>query len=97
MENYSIIIFIMALMIGLSAVADKLRVPYPILLIMAGIAVGFIPAILNIELNPEIVSLFSFRLYYTMPPSISGSTNSEPISTPLVHWLSRWYSSPHRA
>lgn len=57
MENYSIIIFIMALMIGLSAVADKLRVPYPILLIMAGIAVGFIPAIPDIELNPEIVFL----------------------------------------
>jgi len=57
MENYSIVIFIMALMIGLSAVADKVRVPYPILLIMAGIAVGFIPAIPDIELNPEIVFL----------------------------------------
>ena len=57
MENYSIVIFIMALMIGLSAVADKVRIPYPILLIMAGIAVGFIPAIPDIELNPEIVFL----------------------------------------
>jgi monovalent cation/hydrogen antiporter len=57
MENYSIVIFIMALMIGLSAVADKVRVPYPILLILAGIGVGFIPAIPDIELNPEIVFL----------------------------------------
>jgi Na+/H+ antiporter len=57
MENYSIVIFILALMIGLSAIADKIRIPYPILLIIAGIGVGFIPALPDIELNPDIVFL----------------------------------------
>jgi Na+/H+ antiporter len=57
MENYSIVIFILALMIGLSAIADKVKLPYPILLIVAGIAVGFIPSLPDIELNPEIVFL----------------------------------------
>lgn len=57
MENYSIVIFIMAIMIGLSAIADKIKLPYPILLIVAGVAVGFIPNLPNIELNPEIVFL----------------------------------------
>jgi len=57
MENYSIVIFILAIMIGLSAIADKIRLPYPILLIIAGIAIGFIPTLPNIELNSEIVFL----------------------------------------
>ncbi|WP_158799133.1 Na+/H+ antiporter [Pedobacter sp. L105] len=57
MENYSIVIFILVIMIGLSAVADKIKLPYPILLIIAGIGIGFIPMLPNIELNSEIVFL----------------------------------------
>ncbi|OKS87327.1 Na+/H+ antiporter [Mucilaginibacter polytrichastri] len=57
MENYSIVIFIMAIMIGLSAVADKIKLPYPVLLIIAGIGLGFLPNLPDIELNPEIVFL----------------------------------------
>lgn len=57
MENYTIVIFIMAIMIGLSAIADYIKLPYPILLIVAGIAVGFIPDLPKIDLNPEIVFL----------------------------------------
>jgi Na+/H+ antiporter len=57
MENYSIVIFILAVMIGLSAIADKVKLPYPVLLIVAGIAVGFIPQLPDVELNPEIVFL----------------------------------------
>ncbi|MVM34528.1 Na+/H+ antiporter [Spirosoma sp. HMF4905] len=57
MENYSIILFLLAVMIGLSAVADKIRLPYPIILVTAGIAVGFIPGMPKIELDPDIVFL----------------------------------------
>ena len=57
MENYSIVLFIMALMIGLSAIAGRIKIPYPILLVSAGIAIGFIPGMPEIELNPEIVFL----------------------------------------
>lgn len=57
MENYTIVILIMAIMIGLSALADKIRLPYPVLLIVAGIAVGFIPSMPPIELNPEVIFL----------------------------------------
>lgn len=44
-------------MIGLSAVANKIRLPYPILLIVAGIAIGFIPTLPEVEINPEIIFL----------------------------------------
>lgn len=57
MENYSIVIFILAVMIGLSAIADKIKIPYPILLIIAGMTVGFIPALPKIQLNPDVVFL----------------------------------------
>jgi Na+/H+ antiporter len=57
MENYSVVIFILAIMIILSAVADKIKLPYPILLISAGIGIGFIPTMPDIELNPEVIFL----------------------------------------
>lgn len=57
MENYSIILFLLAIMIALSALADKIRLSYPILLITAGIAIGFLPFMPVIELNTEIVFL----------------------------------------
>jgi monovalent cation/hydrogen antiporter len=57
LENYTVVLFIMAIMIGLSAVAEKFKFPYPILLIVAGIAIGFAPTVPKIEINPEIVFL----------------------------------------
>lgn len=57
MENYSIVLFILAMMIVLSALAEKIRLPYPVLLISAGIAIGFIPSLPDIELNPEVIFL----------------------------------------
>lgn len=75
----------MALMIGLSAIADKVKLPYPILLIIAGIAVGFIPSIPDIELNPDIVFLiFLPPLLYDAAFNISFDefkTNINTIST----------------
>lgn len=57
MENYTIVLLILAVMIGLSAVAEKIKFPYPILLIIAGLAIGFTPSMPTIEINPEIIFL----------------------------------------
>ncbi|WP_184548406.1 Na+/H+ antiporter [Mucilaginibacter sp. FT3.2] len=82
MENYSIVILILAIMIGLSAIADKIKLPYPVLLIVAGIAVGFIPALPNIELNPDIVFLiFLPPLLYDAAFNISFKTFKTNINT----------------
>ena len=82
MENYTIVIFILAIMIGLSAMADKIKLPYPILLIVAGIAVGFVPSIPNIALNPEIVFLiFLPPLLYDAAFNISYQTFKTHINT----------------
>jgi len=82
MENYTIVIIILAIMIGLSAIADKMKLPYPILLIVAGIGVGFIPAMPNIELNPEIIFLiFLPPLLYDAAFNISFQTFKVNINT----------------
>ncbi|NML22048.1 Na+/H+ antiporter [Pseudoflavitalea sp. G-6-1-2] len=57
MENYSIILLILALMIGVSGIAEKLKLPVPVLLLVAGLSIGFAPEMPAIELNPEIVML----------------------------------------
>lgn len=85
MENYSIVLFILALMIGLSAIADKIKLPYPILLISAGIAIGFIPTLPKVEIDPEIIFLlFLPPLLYDAAFNISFAqfkTNINTIST----------------
>ncbi|RYY58027.1 MAG: Na+/H+ antiporter [Chitinophagaceae bacterium] len=82
MENYSIVIFILALMIGLSAMAGKIRVPYPILLITAGIAVGFIPEMPQFEINSEVVFLiFLPPLLYDAAFNIDYKTFRTQINT----------------
>jgi len=85
MENYSIIIFILTILIGLSAFAHKIKLPYPILLVIAGIAIGFIPSMGEIEINPEIIFLlFLPPLLYDASFNISPKdfkTNINTIST----------------
>lgn len=57
MENYTIVLMIMALMIGASGIADKLRVPAPVLLLLVGLTFGFLPGMPPVEINPEIIML----------------------------------------
>ena len=97
MENYTIIILILAIVIGLSAFADKSQIPYPILLVIVGIAIGFIPTMAEIEINPEIIFLiFLPPLLYDASFNISPKhfkTNLSTISTlaiPLVFLTTFW-------
>ncbi|WP_301929699.1 Na+/H+ antiporter [Ferruginibacter sp.] len=57
MESFQIVIFIMAILIGLSSIADKIKLPYPILLVGVGLVIGFVPALPDLAMNPEIVFL----------------------------------------
>ena len=57
MENFKIIVFIMAILISLMAVSDKVKVPHPIILMGAGLAIGFVPGFPELVLNPDVVFL----------------------------------------
>src|SRR6187402_2664008 len=57
MENYTVVLLILALMIGASGLADKIRIPVPVLLLLVGIGIVFVPAMPAVKLNPEIIML----------------------------------------
>jgi CPA1 family monovalent cation:H+ antiporter len=49
------ILAILTLAATLLALAPALRIPYPILLVLGGLAVAFVPGLPELELNPELV------------------------------------------
>lgn len=57
MENYTAILIIMAVMIAASGFADKIKLPVPVLLILIGMAIGFMPAMPEVRIAPEIIML----------------------------------------
>lgn len=57
MEKYTTILVVLGAMILLTPLADRLKIASPILLIIAGIAIGFIPGMPILEIEPEIIFL----------------------------------------
>jgi Na+/H+ antiporter len=53
---------------GLSTVARQLSVPYPIVLVVGGAALGFVPGLPEVHLDPEIV------LVVFLPPLLYGAS-----------------------
>src|SRR5438132_14423407 len=53
--------------VALTAVATRLRLPYVILLVLGGLALGFVPGLPDIKLDPELV------LFLFLPPLIYSS------------------------
>jgi Na+/H+ antiporter len=57
MENFSLIILLLAVITALAQLTDKVKIPYPVLLVVTGMAIGFIPHLPVIELDPDTVFL----------------------------------------
>jgi CPA1 family monovalent cation:H+ antiporter len=55
MENFKIVIFIMAIVISLTAIANKRKLPFPVLLVVAGLIIGFVPQLPDLALNPDTI------------------------------------------
>jgi CPA1 family monovalent cation:H+ antiporter len=53
---------------GLSALARRLSVPYPIVLVIGGAVLGFVPGLPQVRLDPEVV------LVVFLPPLLYGSS-----------------------
>ncbi len=47
----------MAILISLMAVSDRIKIPHPIMLMGAGLVIGFTPVLPDLALNPEVVFL----------------------------------------
>lgn len=57
MQDIALIIILLAVVTALSEITDKVKIPYPILLVMAGIGIGVFPGLPSISLDPEIIFL----------------------------------------
>ncbi len=67
---YAAVVAVVALLVAvvmLASVATRLRVPYPILLVVGGLVLGFVPGLPRITLDPALV------LFLFLPPLIYSS------------------------
>ena len=53
--DLAVLLGLLAATTALLALAPRLRIPYPILLVLGGLALGFAPGIPDVELSPELV------------------------------------------
>ncbi|MCA6396042.1 MAG: sodium:proton exchanger, partial [Cytophagales bacterium] len=51
LENITVIILLLAVVTALAEVTDRVKIPYPVLLVLAGIGIGLIPQLPVVELN----------------------------------------------
>ncbi len=57
MEKIAVVIILLAIVTALFQVTDKIKIPYPILLVLAGMGIGLVPHLPVVSLDPDIVFL----------------------------------------
>ena len=57
LENITVILLLLAVVTALAEIADQVKIPYPVLLVLAGIGIGLIPNLPSVEMSPEVVFL----------------------------------------
>jgi monovalent cation/hydrogen antiporter len=62
MHQAEIIVLLFAAVAALAVIARKVALPYPIVLVISGLALSFIPRLPEVKLNPEIV------FHFFLPP-----------------------------
>lgn len=55
LNEYEVVLGLLVAMVALVALARRLSIPYPILLVLGGLVIGFIPGLPEIELEPDLV------------------------------------------
>ena len=72
-DDSLILLALLAAGAALLAISQFVRVPYPILLVLGGLAIGFVPGMPSIELSPDLV-LVAF-----LPPLLYGAAFFTPL------------------
>jgi monovalent cation/hydrogen antiporter len=72
LQQLQTIILLLMAVLALTAIARKLVIPYPILLVIGGLALGFIPGLPTIRLDPDLVFLVF------LPPILWAASSPRP-------------------
>ncbi|GAB1542541.1 Na+/H+ antiporter [Scytonema sp. NUACC21] len=67
MHEIEVILGLLLIVAALAVVAQRLAIPYPILLVIGGLVLGFVPGLPQVELDPE----FVFVLF--LPPLLTSA------------------------
>ena len=70
-----VLVGILAAAAALLAIAELIRIPYPIPLVLGGLALGFVPGMPPIELPPDIVLVAVLPRSSTARPSSARYAN----------------------
>src|SRR5260370_5953424 len=65
-----VLILLLFLVVGFGALAKRIELPYPIVLVIAGLAMSLIPGIPRVSLHPDVVFLA------ILPPLLFGAAFS---------------------
>lgn len=57
MQNLEVVILLLAVVAALAEITDKVRLPYPVMLVLAGMGIGLIPGLPHVTLDPSIIFL----------------------------------------
>jgi Na+/H+ antiporter len=58
MQQAETIVLLLGLVAALVVIAQKIELPYPVVLVLAGLALSFIPHLPEVKLNPDVVFYF---------------------------------------
>lgn len=67
MNNITIIILLLTVITALSELTDRIKIPFPILVVLVGMAIGLVPGLPEVSLDPDIVFLIF------LPPVLYGA------------------------
>jgi monovalent cation/hydrogen antiporter len=67
------ILLLLAATTALVALARKIGIPYPILLVLGGLALGFMPGLLQVELEPDLIFVL------VLPPIVQSAAFFTPV------------------
>ena len=79
LEPIEIVVLLLAVVALLTVVARRIGVPYPILMVLGGLALGFVPGLPRVELEPNVVLLIF------LPPILFSAAY---LSSPRELWRS---------
>ena len=91
-----VFLLLLLFVVVFGVLSQKLKMPYPIVLVIGGLLLSFVPGIPRITLNPDVV------FFVILPPLLYNAAwlrgaNSPTTWSAFCFWHSAWLRSPYSA